>query len=102
MYSTPVLAMPDFSKPFTIESDACDNGLGVVLLQDDHPISFTSKALSGKNLALSTYEKEMMAILHAVQKWRPFLLGSHFCIRTDHQSLKYFLEQWVSSPTQHK
>lgn len=102
MCSTPVLAMPDFSKPFTIESDACGNGLGAVLLQDDHPIAFTSKALSGKNLALSTYEKEMMAILHAVQKWRPYLLGSHFCIRTDHQSLKYFLEQRVSSPTQQK
>lgn len=66
MYSTHVLTMPDFLKPFTIESDACGNGLGVVLLQDDHPIAFTSKALSSKNLALSTYEKEMMAILHIV------------------------------------
>jgi len=84
MCTTPVLAMPDFSKPFTIESDACGNGLGVVLLQDEHPIAFTSKALSGKNLAASTYEKEMMALLHAVQKWRPYLLGNHFCIKTDH------------------
>ena len=92
--------MPDFSKPFTIESDACSNGLGAVLLQDEHPIAFTSKALSGKNLAASTYEKEMMDILHAVQKWRPYLLGNHFCIKTDHQSLKYFLEQRVSSPAQ--
>ena len=59
--------MPDFSKPFTIESDACDNGLGDVLLQDEHAIAFTRKSLSGKNLATSTYEKEMMAILHVVQ-----------------------------------
>ena len=66
MCTTPVLAMPDFSKPFTIESDACDNGLGVVLLQDEHHIAFTGKSLSGKNLAASTYEKEMMAILHAL------------------------------------
>ena len=43
-----------------------------------------------------------MAILHAVQKWWPYLLGNHFCIKTDHQSLKYFLEQWVSSPTPQK
>ena len=71
MCTTPILAMPDFSKPFTIENDACDNGLGVFLLQDERPIAFTSKSLSGKNLASSTYEKEMMAILHAVQKWRP-------------------------------
>ena len=68
MCTTTVLAMPDFSKPFTIESDACDNGLGAILLQDEHPIAFTSKSLSGKNLAASTYEKEMMAILHVVQK----------------------------------
>ena len=84
MCTTPILAMPDFSKPFTIESDACSNGLGAVLLQDEHPIVFTSKALSGKNLAASTYEKEMMAILLAVQKWRPYLLGNHFCIKTGH------------------
>ena len=61
--------MPNFSKHFTIESDAYDNGIGVVLLQDEHPIGFTNKSLSGKNLSASTYEKEMMAILHIVQKW---------------------------------
>jgi len=66
MCTTPVRAMPDFSKTFTIESDACGNGLGTVLLQDEHPIVFTNKALFGKHLVLSTYEKEMMAILHAV------------------------------------
>ena len=84
MCTTPVLAMPNFSKPFTIDSDACDNGLGDVLLQDEHPIAFTSKSLSGKNLAASTYEKEMMAILHVVQKWHPYLLWNHFYINTDH------------------
>ena len=102
MCTTLVLVMPNFSKPFTIESDACDNGLGAVLLQDEHPIVFTSKYLSGKNLSASAYEKKMMAILHAIQKWWPYLLGNPCCIKTNHQSLKYFLEQWVSSPTQHK
>ena len=43
-----------------------------------------------------------MSILHAVQKWCPYLLGNHFYINTHHQSLKYFLEQWVSSPTPQK
>ena len=57
MCTTPIPAMPDFSNPFTIESDACDNGIGVVLLQDEHPIAFTNKSLSGRNLATSTYEK---------------------------------------------
>ena len=91
--------MPNFSKPFTIVSDACDNGHGVFLLQDEHPIVFTRKSLYGKNLSASAYEKEMMPIFHVVQKWRAYLLGNHFFIKTDHQSLKYFLEQRVSSPT---
>ena len=43
-----------------------------------------------------------MAFLHAVQKWRPYLSQTHFCIQTDHQSLKYFLEQRVASPAQQK
>ena len=43
-----------------------------------------------------------MAILHAVDTWRPYLLGRRFQIRTDHQSLKYFLEQRLSSPQQNK
>ena len=43
-----------------------------------------------------------MTILHVVQKWWPYLLGNPYCIKTNHQSLKYFLEQWVSSPTQQK
>ena len=49
--TTHVLAMPDFSSPFTIESDACENGFDYVLLQYEHPIAFTSKSLSGNNLA---------------------------------------------------
>ena len=44
----------------------------------------------------------MTTILHTVQKWWPSLLENHFGIKADHQSLKYFLEQWVSSPTQQK
>ena len=75
MCTTYVLAMPNFSKPFTIKRDACGNGLGALLLQDEHTIAVTRQALSGKNLAASTYEKEMMAILHAVQKWGPSSQG---------------------------
>ena len=44
----------------------------------------------------------MLAILHVVDLWRPYLLGKHFQIKTDHQSLKYFLEQSISSPDQKK
>lgn len=45
--STPVLALPDFSKPFCIETDACGTGIGVVLMKEGHPLAYISKPLSG-------------------------------------------------------
>ncbi|WJZ92202.1 hypothetical protein VitviT2T_011213 [Vitis vinifera] len=66
------------------------------------PIACMSKALSPKNLGPSTYEKEMLAVVVAVQKWRPCLIGKHFKIVVDHSSLKYLLEQRISTSMQHK
>jgi len=63
---SPVLALPNFAKPFTIETDASDVGVGAVLMQDGHPLAYFSKALGPKSRGLSTYEKEYMAILLAI------------------------------------
>jgi RNase H-like domain found in reverse transcriptase len=73
MCSAPVLAMPDFNKPFVLEIDASNKGIEVVLMQDHKPIAFLSKALGVKNQHLSTYEKEFLDLLTAVQKWRHYL-----------------------------
>jgi RNase H-like domain found in reverse transcriptase len=73
MSSAPVLALPDFTKPFTLETDASDHGMSVVLLQEKRPIAYLSKALGVKNAQLSTYEKEYLALLTAIQKWRHYL-----------------------------
>lgn len=62
-----VLALPNFAKPFHIETDACGRGIGAVLMQGGHPLAFISKALSPRNQGLSTYEKENLAILVAVE-----------------------------------
>jgi RNase H-like domain found in reverse transcriptase/Reverse transcriptase (RNA-dependent DNA polymerase) len=91
--TAPVLAMPNFTQPFVLETDASDQGMGVVLMQEKRPIAYMSKALGTKNQALSTYEKELMALLAAVQKWRHYLQGKPFIIKTDHISLKHLLEQ---------
>jgi hypothetical protein len=100
--SAPVLALPDFSRPFTIETDASGSGIGAVLQQDGHPLAFVSKALGPGNLGLSTYEKEYLAILLAVDQWRPYLQHTEFVIYTDQRSLSHLTEQRLHTPWQHK
>jgi hypothetical protein len=53
-------------------------------------------------LGKSIYEKEILAIFHVMDLWHPYLLGKRFQIKTDHQSLKYFLKQRLSSPEKQK
>jgi hypothetical protein len=102
MCTTPILALPNFINTFVLECDVSGKGIGVVLMQEGRPLAFTSKQLSERNLGKSIYEKEMLSILHVVDLWCPYLLGQRFQIKTDHQSLKYFLEQCISSPEQKK
>jgi hypothetical protein len=90
---SPVLALPNFSKPFYIETDASVLEIGAVLMQEGHPLAFISKALGPKSLGLSTYEKEYMAILLAIQQWRPYLQHGEFAIHTDQRSLSMLSEQ---------
>ncbi|KAJ0444029.1 putative nucleotidyltransferase, Ribonuclease H [Helianthus annuus] len=97
----PVLALPDWSKEFVIETDASSKGLGAVLMQDRHPLAFVSKALSIRQCSLSVYEKELLAILMAVKHWHQYLILKHFTIRTDQKSLKHLLEQKITTPLQH-
>jgi hypothetical protein len=100
--NAPVLALPNFSKQFHIETDASGSGIGAVLMQDGHPLAYISKALSPKSRGLSTYEKEYMAILMAVQRWRPYLQHGEFVIHTDQKSLSLLADQRLHTEWQQK
>ncbi|KAJ1701330.1 hypothetical protein LUZ63_001109 [Rhynchospora breviuscula] len=102
MTTTPVLTLPDYSKQFVIETDASALGMGAVLMQGNKPIAYLSKSLGIRNQGLSTYEKELLALITAVKKWKHYLLGQTFIIRTDQISLKHLLEQKVTNALQHR
>jgi hypothetical protein len=102
LVSAPVLALPNFSLPFCLETDANNHGVRAVLLQSGHPIVYLSKALGPRSQGLSTYEKEFLAIFIAVDHWRHYLQLKEFIIYTDHRSLAQLDEQRLHTPWQKK
>ena len=66
-------------------------------MQESRPLAFTSKQLLERCLGQSTYENEMLAILHVMDLWHPYLLGKHFQIKINNEILKCFLEKQISS-----
>jgi hypothetical protein len=80
-----------------VETDACGEGIGAVLMQAGQPIAFLSKALGDKHKNLSIYEKEFLALIMAVERWKHYLKRQEFIILTDHKSLAYLKEQNLHS-----
>jgi hypothetical protein len=93
MSTCPVLALPDFGIPFTLECDASGEGIGAMLMQNRHPLAYESQKLRGPELLYNIYDKEMLAIMHALVKFKRYLVGARFVVKSDHNSLKYLLEK---------
>ena len=94
-----VLISPDSTRPFWIEADSSDFATGVVLSQicpadgKWHPVAFFSKSLSPVECNYEIHDKEMLAIIQALQEWHHFVEGAEhqFEIWTDHKNLEYFM-----------
>ncbi|KAK9100739.1 hypothetical protein Scep_024169 [Stephania cephalantha] len=91
--SEPVLGLPNFDLPFEVHTDASDRALGAVLVQEGHPIAFESRKLKDAEQRYPAHEKEMLAVIHALQLWRHYLLGTSFVVRTDNAAITYFMSQ---------
>lgn len=87
--NAPVLAHPDYAGSFSIYTDASNVGVGAVLVQKDRPVWFTSRSLQGGELHYDIREKECLAILHALDKFRPYIYGKDITIFTDHGNLRW-------------
>lgn len=70
-------------------------------MQENHPICNISRALGPRHHGLSVYEKELLAVVHAVQTWNAYFAHNLFIIKTNQRSLKYLLEQKITTPFQH-
>ncbi|MCO5558354.1 hypothetical protein L7F22_011935 [Adiantum nelumboides] len=89
----PVLILPDLQKSFEVCCDACGHSLGAVLMQEGRVIAYESRLFSKPEMTAQIYEKELMAVIHALTQWRHYLLRADFTVFIDHQSLRYFLSQ---------
>lgn len=93
LVSEPVLASPNYDQPFIIQTDASDTGIGGVLVQgtgeSERAIAYFSQKLSASQRKYQTTERECLAVIVGIEKFRPYIEGTHFTVVTDHASLQW-------------
>ena len=94
LISAPVLAFPDFSRKFVLDTDASDSGIGAVLAQEqsdgtERVVAYASRVLSKSERRYCVTRRELLAVVTFVDHFRPYLLGRHFTVRTDHGALTW-------------
>ncbi|GJT69264.1 reverse transcriptase domain-containing protein [Tanacetum coccineum] len=98
----PILVVPDWNLPFELMCDASDFAIGAVLGQRKtkhfQPIHYASKTMTEAQIHYTTTEKEMLAVVYAFEKFRPYLVLSKSIVYTDHSALKYLLNKQDAKP----
>lgn len=91
--SPPVLAFPDFSKPFILQTDSSEFALGAVLMNHDRrPIAFLSRSLKKEERNYHITDKELLAIVWSIKEFENYLFGQKFIVETDHRALVYLFK----------
>ncbi|XP_061357764.1 uncharacterized protein LOC133302056 [Gastrolobium bilobum] len=102
LITTPVIQPTDWNLPFELMCDASDHAIGVVLGQRKdklfRSIYYASKTLNEAQVNYSVTEKELLAVVYACEKFRPYILGSKVIIHTDHAALKYLFSKKEAKP----
>jgi hypothetical protein len=91
--SDPILRIADPNEDFIVCTDACKEGLGGVLTQNGFVVCYESRKLKEHKRHYATHDLELASIVHALRKWRHYLMGKRFELRTDHNGLKYLFDQ---------
>ena len=84
----PILVVPDSYKPFVVECDACGDSIGAMLQKDGHVVAYESRRLRDAELYFGVYEKELLAVIHALTNWKHYLLGADFVVMKDGYLMK--------------
>ncbi|GBG64146.1 hypothetical protein CBR_g40845 [Chara braunii] len=102
MIEYPVLKVADPSLPFVVTTDASQYGIGAVLQQDDgngyRPVEFMPARMPSEKVATSTYERELYALRQALEHWKHYLLGRHFKVYSDHETLRWLKTKAKMTP----
>jgi hypothetical protein len=99
---SPILRIANPNEDFIVCTGACKEGLGGVLSQNGFFICYESRKLKDHEIHYSTHDFELAAMVHALRKWRHYLMGKIFKLRTDHNGLKYLFDQSTLNARQSK
>jgi hypothetical protein len=90
--NAPILRIVDPNEDFIVCTDACKEGIGGFLRQNGYVVCYESRKLKDHEIHYATHDLELASIVHALKKWRHYLMGNNFELRIDHNGLKYLFD----------